>query len=95
MKRQTSIPSESRVVVFEKKNESSNEPVKKLKIIHFNDVYNIEGSKEEPVGGGARFTHLVKDLIAEEPALVVFSGDAFSPSKRKMPYYSVQIRNFN
>lgn len=84
MKIQTSIPPKSRVVVFENKNESRTKSVKKLKIIHFNDVYNIEGSKEEPVGGAARFAHLIKDLIAEEPALVVFSGDAFSPSKRKI-----------
>lgn len=32
---------------------------RELKILHFNDVYNIEGSTQEPVGGASRFTSKV------------------------------------
>lgn len=56
-------------------------PKKKLRLIHFNDVYNIEPSDEDPVGGAARFATVLKALQEDEKALVVFSGDAFSPSK--------------
>lgn len=30
-----------------------------LTVLHFNDVYNIEGGTREPVGGAARFAQLV------------------------------------
>lgn len=33
----------------------------------------------DPVGGAARFTHLVRQLSAESP-LVLFSGDCLNPS---------------
>ncbi|CAF0939710.1 unnamed protein product [Brachionus calyciflorus] len=52
---------------------------KTLRIIHFNDVYNIEGLLEEPVGGAARFKTAL-DFFRNKQSLVVFSGDAFSPS---------------
>ena len=48
-----------------------------LHIVHFNDVYNIEPSGSSP--GAARFTTLVKSFAALKP-LVLFAGDAFSPS---------------
>jgi hypothetical protein len=32
---------------------------RKITIAHFNDVYNVEPSEREPVGGAARLTHLV------------------------------------
>ncbi|CAK1543627.1 unnamed protein product [Leptosia nina] len=49
-------------------------------IIHFNDVYNIEQvTNTEPVGGALRFCTAVKSLQHLNP-LVLFSGDAFSPS---------------
>ncbi|XP_069355858.1 snake venom 5'-nucleotidase isoform X1 [Maniola hyperantus] len=49
-------------------------------IIHFNDVYNIEPTTStEPVGGALRFSTAVKALQHLNP-LVLFSGDAFSPS---------------
>ncbi|XP_050673103.1 snake venom 5'-nucleotidase isoform X1 [Leptidea sinapis] len=49
-------------------------------IIHFNDVYNIEQTTStEPVGGALRFSTAVKALHHLNP-LVLFSGDAFSPS---------------
>ena len=51
-----------------------------LTIIHYNDVYNIEAnSTMEPVGGAARFSTAVKSFAHLNP-LVLFSGDAFSPS---------------
>ncbi|XP_045761863.1 snake venom 5'-nucleotidase isoform X5 [Maniola jurtina] len=49
-------------------------------IIHYNDVYNIEQTTNtEPVGGALRFSTAVKALQHLNP-LVLFSGDAFSPS---------------
>jgi 5'-nucleotidase len=56
---------------------------KKLNIIHFNDVYNIENGNEEPVGGAARFLTAIERLIQQEPSIVLFSGDAISPSNSK------------
>lgn len=55
---------------------------KKLTILHFNDVYNIEAQKIEPAGGAARMAHYVKSLKEDNP-LVLFSGDALSPSLSK------------
>ena len=81
MKTKLSIRPENRLVVYENKNRTKEKGVKKLRVIHFNDVYNIEESQQEPVGGGARFTTLIKSLCSEAPTLIVFSGDAFSPSK--------------
>lgn len=59
-------------------------------IVHFNDVYNIEARKKEPVGGAARFVTLLnairsnekkkKKMASNPPPLVMFSGDAFNPS---------------
>ncbi|GBP80721.1 hypothetical protein EVAR_57192_1, partial [Eumeta japonica] len=55
-------------------------------IVHYNDVYNIEQTTSEysfdkedtePVGGALRFSTAVKAL---HNPLVLFSGDAFSPS---------------
>ncbi|WIA18701.1 hypothetical protein OEZ85_003402 [Tetradesmus obliquus] len=57
---------------------------RKLTIIHFNDVYNIEPCANEPVGGAARLVHKVKQLVSDaggaDACLVLFSGDAFNPS---------------
>lgn len=54
-----------------------------LVIIHFNDVYNVEPRNGlEPVGGAARFCSAVKSFQHLQP-LVLFSGDAFSPSMRE------------
>ena len=63
--------------------ENSNEIIKekKINILHFNDVYNIESRDIEPVGGSARFITAIEDLIKHENhTLVLFSGDAISPS---------------
>ncbi|GMI18964.1 hypothetical protein TeGR_g4904 [Tetraparma gracilis] len=60
--------------------------VSSLTVLHFNDVYNIEGQSREPVGGAARFVTMVDQLRAKakedgsEDPLVLFSGDAFNPS---------------
>ena len=49
----------------------------KLTILHFNDVYEIQSRKQEPVGGVARF---IQRLKAVPEGLVLFSGDALAPS---------------
>lgn len=59
-------------------------------IAHFNDVYQIEEAKREPVGGASRFSGAIKKMQADtkaqlgsssdEPVLVLFSGDAYNPS---------------
>ncbi len=43
-----------------KKRFKTNTPA--LHILHFNDVYDIEESKHEPVGGAPRFVSAVKQL---------------------------------
>lgn len=56
---------------------------KPLTILHYNDVYNIESMAEtEPIGGAARFATAIKSYAHLNP-LVLFSGDAFSPSMCK------------
>ena len=52
---------------------------RRVTIIHFNDVYNIEARQQEPVGGAARFATALARRRHLNP-LVVFSGDAFNPS---------------
>ena len=61
------------------------EKAKSLTVIHFNDVYNIDPSDQEPVGGAARFKTKLKEFAAKNP-LVLFSGDIFSPSHRRFSY---------
>ncbi|KAI2606288.1 Metallo-dependent phosphatase [Hypoxylon fragiforme] len=57
-----------------------------LRILHYNDVYHVDPSSSEPVGGVARFMSLIKhyredDKFQGQPDLVtLFSGDAFNPS---------------
>lgn len=50
-----------------------------LSIVHFNDVYELREREKEPVGGVARFKSKIDSLCLQEP-LVLFSGDALSPS---------------
>jgi len=52
---------------------------KKFTILHFNDVYNIEEKKIEPVGGAARFKTALDSFSHLDP-LILFSGDVFQPS---------------
>ncbi|KDN69183.1 putative 5'-nucleotidase domain-containing protein [Colletotrichum sublineola] len=63
----------------------SQEPVA-LRLLHLNDVYHLEPSSAEPVGGVARFVTVVNEYRGHErfqgqPELVtLFSGDVFNPS---------------
>lgn len=50
-----------------------------LAIVHFNDVYDVAPRRVEPVGGAARFVGAIDQLRGERP-LILFSGDALSPS---------------
>jgi 5'-nucleotidase len=77
------IPIENRLTVFEDLTLNPNVFEKTLRVIHFNDVYNIEEHTEEPVGGASRFLTALNHARNEKPALVVFSGDALSPSSSK------------
>ena len=55
----------------------------KLRILHFNDVYNVESrEKPEPVGGAARMKTAFNSFADLNP-LVLFCGDALSPSMCK------------
>lgn len=60
----------------------TDQPAKKLTILHFNDVYNIESRDQEPVGGAARFVTKIRSF-PDEP-LVLFSGDCLNPSLSKI-----------
>ncbi|EKX34505.1 hypothetical protein GUITHDRAFT_61689, partial [Guillardia theta CCMP2712] len=56
-----------------------------IKIIHFNDVYEIEPKARDPVGGVARFINRIRNRLTEllqsyPDSLVLFSGDALAPS---------------
>lgn len=56
---------------------------RRLAIVHFNDVYNVEAQQQAggaPVGGAPRFVAECRRLAREEGALVLFSGDAYNPS---------------
>ncbi|KAF2749686.1 5'-nucleotidase-like protein [Sporormia fimetaria CBS 119925] len=57
-----------------------------LRFLHYNDVYHIDASSAEPVGGIARFQTLIKyyrndERFKGQPELLTFfSGDSFNPS---------------
>ena len=54
---------------------------RRIVILHFNDVYNIEPSTREPFGGAARMATRIKACReAGDNPLIIFSGDAFNPS---------------
>jgi len=55
-----------------------------LKIVHFNDVYDVtEDSKSYICGGVARFASKIKQIKDKDPSsIVLFSGDLWSPSRR-------------
>ncbi len=58
------------------------EAAESITILHFNDVYNIEGRSKDPVGGAARFKTALDQFRHLDP-LTFFSGDALSPSNSK------------
>ncbi|GIL42857.1 hypothetical protein Vafri_709 [Volvox africanus] len=54
---------------------------RKITILHFNDVYNIEEQSREPKGGAARLCAKVKEYRdSGVNPLVLFSGDCYNPS---------------
>ena len=57
-------------------------PPNPVRIVHFNDVYEIQPRASEPVGGAAKFAGFVRSLDAadRERPLILFSGDAANPS---------------
>lgn len=50
-----------------------------IRILHFNDCYNIEPNLEEPVAGAARFKRALQSSAGDD-AVVLFSGDIMGPS---------------
>lgn len=50
-----------------------------IRILHFNDVYDLQEADHEPIGGVARFKTAIEQFRTPN-TLVLFSGDAFSPS---------------
>lgn len=68
-------------VLYRNFNPEKSPNLRKLRIIHFNDCYNIEGQKNEPVAGAARFKTALNILRKDKHSIVLFSGDAVSPSQ--------------
>ncbi|KAI1810444.1 Metallo-dependent phosphatase [Poronia punctata] len=67
------------------KSESSGGPPD-LRILHYNDVYHVDQSSNEPVGGVSRFMSLINHYRehpkyeGQSELVTFFSGDAFNPS---------------
>ncbi|THY42898.1 5'-nucleotidase [Aureobasidium pullulans] len=63
---------------------SENAPI--LRLLHFNDVYRLEPSEHDPIGGITRFQSLCNHYrqdpkYQDQPQLItLFSGDGFGPS---------------
>jgi 2',3'-cyclic-nucleotide 2'-phosphodiesterase (5'-nucleotidase family) len=78
------IPPASESLVFEQTPAPQRPP--DVRLLHFNDVYHVDASSAEPVGGIARFQTLVNyyrhdGRFEGQPKLItIFSGDAFNPS---------------
>jgi 5'-nucleotidase len=78
------FPPESESLVFESAPAPQGPP--DVRLLHYNDVYHVDASSAEPVGGIARFQTLVNYYRNDarfrgQPELItVFSGDAFNPS---------------
>ena len=57
-----------------------------LRILHYNDVYHLDQSSAEPVGGIGRFFTVCqeygkdKKYDGQSELLTLFSGDVFNPS---------------
>lgn len=57
-----------------------------IRLIHYNDVYHIDSSSSEPVGGVARFVSMCKEyregqqFKGQPDVVTLFSGDVFNPS---------------
>lgn len=78
----TTKPTAEEVVTYGSRPSS----VPDFRLIHYNDVYHLDSSSAEPVGGIARFMTVVKEYQEDERfkdqpgCLTLFSGDAFNPS---------------
>lgn len=59
-----------------------------VRILHFNDCYNIEAKECEPKGGASRFKTAL-DQHRNDHTLVLFSGDILGPSISKFPILSL------
>ncbi|XP_053156537.1 snake venom 5'-nucleotidase-like isoform X2 [Hemicordylus capensis] len=59
--------------------ECPDESQSNLVILHFNNVYEVESRREEPVGGAARFATAIQKFSLLNP-LIIFSGDCLNPS---------------
>ena len=76
-------PSAKEIITYSSGN---NEGPPELRILHYNDVYHVDASSAEPVGGIARFQTLCnyyrqdKRFQGQPELLTFFSGDAFNPS---------------
>ena len=82
-----SVLDSNREVLYRNFNAEKTKTYRELRIIHFNDVYNIEGRKHEPVGGAARFKTALEILRKKKNSIVLFSGDAVSPSLCKWLFF--------
>jgi 5'-nucleotidase len=57
-----------------------------VRMLHYNDVYHLDTSSAEPVGGLPRFITLCKEYQegqeyeGQPDILTLFSGDVFNPS---------------
>lgn len=77
------IPADE-TITFQPENPPTTPP--DLRLLHYNDVYHVDASSAEPVGGIARFQTLVNyyrddEKFKDQPKLLTFfSGDAFNPS---------------
>ncbi|EON99409.1 putative flagellar associated protein [Phaeoacremonium minimum UCRPA7] len=82
----SSKPTAEEVLTFGSPPSSPSAPPPDLRLIHYNDVYHLDASSAEPVGGIARFMTVCKeyqegDRFRDQPACItLFSGDAFNPS---------------
>lgn len=61
-----------------------------IRVIHFNDVYDIDPGEKDPIGGVARFKTAV-DAHRNDKTLTLFSGDVFSPSLLSQTYKGEQM----
>ncbi|KAM7188872.1 Metallo-dependent phosphatase-like protein [Naviculisporaceae sp. PSN 640] len=80
-------PSADPVITYSSGRDLSPTSPPDLRLLHFNDVYHLDPSSAEPVGGAARFVSLVKSYASSNPQftnqpelITLFSGDAFNPS---------------
>jgi len=81
------MPSKQKIPPNSSKTHASpHEAAPDLRILHYNDVYHVDPSSAEPVGGFARFMNLIENYRSGEQfknqpeLLTFFSGDVFNPS---------------